>query len=129
MKDEHIVQQEVQINARTFNCHLLRNNSGAFKDDTGRMVFFGLGNIGKKHSSQIKSSDLIGFTKILITPDMVGKTVAIFTAVEVKKEDWSPDKKLDEREIAQLNFINWVKANGGFAAFINKLDNLLNIFK
>lgn len=28
--------------------------------------------------------DLVGFTSVTITPDMVGKTVAIFTAEEVK---------------------------------------------
>jgi hypothetical protein len=31
-------------------------------------------------------SDLIGWTKIQVTPDMVGKEIAMFTAVEVKTE-------------------------------------------
>ena len=32
----------------------------------------------------VGSSDLIGVTRITVTPEMVGKTVAVFTAVEVK---------------------------------------------
>ena len=32
------------------------------------------------------SSDLIGWTPITITPDMIGKKIAVFTAIEVKKK-------------------------------------------
>jgi hypothetical protein len=124
MKDENTVSQEVQIQARHFNCTLMRNNSGACLDATGRMVRYGLGNISAKQNAQIKSSDLIGITQIKITPDMVGKTVGIFTALEVKKEAWKPEKKLDKRETAQFNFIEWVKLNGGYADFIKSVDDL-----
>lgn len=128
MKDESQVQQEVQIEAMNFNCNLMRNNSGALLDKEGRSVRFGLGNISKKQNENIKSSDLIGITKVTITPEMVGKTVAIFTAIEVKKEDWNHNKKLDKRETAQFNFIQWVNENGGIAGFVNCVSNLKNIF-
>ncbi len=55
---------------------------------------------------------------------MVGQTVGIFTAVEVKKEAWNPEKKLNPRETAQFNFIKWVKAQGGIAFFANNIDKL-----
>jgi ribosomal protein S19 len=128
-KDESTVQQEVQINARSYACTLMRNNSGAFKDSTGRVVRYGLGNISQKHQENIKSSDLIGITSVVITPDMVGKTVGIFTALEVKRSDWSPTKKLDKHEQAQMNFIKWVKSLGGIADFISSVDNLKDIFR
>lgn len=124
MKDESIVSQEVQIKARYYDCNLLRNNSGACIDEEGRLIRFGLGNISKKHSDAIKSSDLIGITKVTITPDMVGQTVGIFTAVEVKKEAWNPDKKLDGRESAQLAFINWIRSLGGIAFFASSVDDV-----
>ena len=124
MKDESTVQQEIQIAARTLDCHLLRNNSGALKDETGRSVRFGLGNISKAHNDKIKSSDLIGFTKVVVTQEMVGSVVAIFTAVEVKEEKWNINKKFDAHEIAQLAFIKWVQNNGGLASFANNLDFL-----
>jgi len=128
-KPESTVQQEIQIEAKYFNCDLMRNNSGALKDDTGRPVRYGLGNISKEHNDRIKSSDLIGFTKVVITPDMVGKTVAIFTAIECKEECWNEDKKLDARETAQQAFIIWIKANGGFAGFANSIDKIKSILR
>lgn len=130
MKDESTVQQEVQMSAMHFNCHLMRNNSGALKDDTGRVVRYGLGNVSRQHNDKIKSSDLIGFTKVVITPEMVGQTVAIFTAIECKKEGWSKVKsKLDDREEAQYAFIAWIRKNGGFADFIDVVDKLKNILR
>ena len=53
------------------------------------------------------SSDLIGFTPVVITQEMVGTTVAVFTAIEAKAETKaSPDQK---------NFMNFVRQNGGLA--------------
>lgn len=129
MKDESTISQEVQIQAPHHGCILMRNNSGACIDETGRMIRYGLGNISKKYTDQIKSSDLIGITKVLITSEMVGTTLGVFTAIEVKKEAWKDTKKLDKRESAQLNFINWVKALGGFAGFANNIDKLPTILK
>ena len=129
MKDESEVSQDVQIEAMHYGCNLMRNNSGALPDINGTPVRFGLGNISKAHNERMKSSDLIGITKVTITQEMVGKTLGIFTALEVKKEAWNPDKKLDARETAQNNFINWVKLNGGIASFCNDLDKLTDIIK
>lgn len=127
MKDENTVQQEIQIEAPKFACILMRNNSGALKDDTGRLVRYGLGNVSKQHNDRLKSSDLIGFTKVIVTPEMVGQAIAIFTAIEVKKEDWNENKKLDKREQAQNNFINWIKNNGGIASFCNCAHKIKDI--
>jgi len=129
MKDESTVQQEIQIEARYYGCTLLRNNSGALKDQGGRLVRFGLGNISKQHSDNSKSSDLIGILQIIITPEMVGKTVGVFVALEVKKEEWSINKKLDKHEIAQANFINWIRSIGGIASFCNSTEQLKDIFR
>ena len=67
--------------------HLFRNHVGTVKASNGRWHKFGLGK---------GSSDLIGYTSVDITPDMVGKTVAVFTAIEVKtpKGKMSEDQKL-----------------------------------
>lgn len=129
MKPESTVQQEVQIQAMHLGCNLMRNNSGAFKDETGRVVWFGLGNTSKERNKIIKSSDLIGITKVVITPDMVGKTIGVFTAVECKEESWKENKKLDERETAQSNFIQWVISMGGYAGFANSVDKLKGILQ
>lgn len=125
---ESEIQQRIQIEAVRFNCQLMRNNSGAFKDQTGRFIFFGLGNISKKHGDQIKSSDLIGFTTVRITPDMVGKEIAVFTAVEVKDDYWKLNEK-NPRELAQKAFIDWVKSKGGIAGFANSVLSFTTIIQ
>lgn len=126
MKNEDEIQQLIQLEAPKENARLLRNNSGALEDKNGRVVRFGLGNSSSTINEKFKSSDLIGFTKVTITSDMVGKTVAIFTAVEVKKEDWK-FSKTDKRAVAQNNFIEWVKAAGGYAGFANSVDKFRKI--
>lgn len=123
-KSESEVQQLIQMQARYHGCVLMRNNSGACVDDTGRLVRYGLGNISKKHQENSASSDLIGITQVTITPEMVGQTIGVFTAIEVKKEAWKPDKKLDKHEQAQENFMQWVRSLGGLAGFANDVDKL-----
>ena len=129
MKDESEVQQEIQIQGMHHGCNLMRNNSGCLNDATGRLVRFGLGNISKQHNERMKSADLVGITKITITADMVGQTIGVFTAIECKKEGWKEEKKFDKREQAQLNFINWVINNGGYAGFASSVDKIKDILK
>lgn len=119
---ENKVQAEIQCAGPAWNCILLRNNSGALEDKTGRVVRFGLGNVSKQHSEKIKSSDLVGFTRLTITQEMVGKTVAVITAIEVKRESWKPDM-LDAREVAQNAFIQWIRNVGGIAGFCNSVES------
>lgn len=126
---ESEIQQKIQIEAVNYSSILMRNNSGALKDETGRLVRYGLGNISKKQNDKIKSSDLIGITEIIITPEMVGQKIGVFTAIEVKSSNWKHEKKLTKKEQAQLNFINWVKSRGGKAGFANSIDNLEEILK
>lgn len=56
----------------------------------------------------VGSSDHIGWTPVVITPDMVGTTVALFTAVEEK----TIRDRLSE---PQRNFLDQVHRAGGLA--------------
>lgn len=58
------------------------------------------------------SSDLIGWTTVEVTPDMIGKRLAIFTALEVKV----PGGKGPTPE--QSNFIQQVQRAGGIAGVV-----------
>ena len=92
--------QNIRLNVGELpNVRLFRNNTGKLKDLTGRWVEFGL---------CVGSSDLIGWTTREITPDMVGQTVAIFTAIEVKKATGTTSPE-------QQNFISRVREAGGIA--------------
>ncbi len=68
------------------------------------------------------SSDLIGWTEVVITPDMVGRKVAIFTAIEVKSASGRarPD---------QLNFIEQVRKAGGIAGIARSPDEARDIIE
>ena len=128
MKSESEIQQLVQIEGPFHGCVLMRNNSGSFVDKDGRHVRFGLGNVSKRQSENIKSSDLIGITSVIVTPDMVGRRIAVFTALEVKAEGWKPSNS-NKREHAQMNFINWVKSLGGIAAMVSSVDEFRGLFR
>jgi hypothetical protein len=98
---------------------LFRNNTGtAYQGRRGivngmimlsdpRPISFGL---------CVGSSDLIGWTEIIVTPDLVGKKIAIFTAVEVKNEKGRATKE-------QLKFLQAVRNAGGIARLTRYIDN------
>lgn len=122
MKSEAAVQTEVRLETCKKGVRLWRNNVGALQDASGRYVRYGLANESKKINDVIKSSDLIGITPTVITPDMVGQTVGIFTSYEVKHEGWKYSGS--PREQAQAAWLTLVKNLGGIAAFVSSLDDL-----
>lgn len=127
MKSESQVTKEVLLAASRENTLLLRNNSGVAHipdEKTGRVryVRYGLGNESGAINKKYKSSDLIGITKITITEDMVGKTIGVFTAIEVKKEGWKFSGK--GREAAQEAFHKLVRLHGGIAKFVSSSSEL-----
>lgn len=114
-KAETVVQQAVRLEASREGCRLWRNNVGAFRPPEGGLVRYGLCNESKRMNEQIKSSDLIGIRPVIITPELVGRTVGQFLARETKRSDWK--YKGTARERAQLKFNELVLSLGGDAAF------------
>lgn len=121
------IQQRIRLAAPTFDMRLWRNNVGAVHTVDNRFIRFGLCNDSEKISKELKSSDLIGITQYTIKPEDVGKTFGIFTSIEVKREGWTFKGTL--REVAQLKWINLIKAFGGFAMFATKPEDLENVDK
>ena len=105
-----------------------RNNTGVLFDQTGRPVRYGLSNDSAEINKEIKSSDLIGITPVLITPAMYGQILGVFTALECKPSNWS-FKSGDERAKAQLKFHNIVRDHGGFAGFVNDPQQIHTIVR
>jgi hypothetical protein len=62
------------------------------------------------------TSDLIGWTSIDITPDMVGRRVAVFTAIETKATGGGHKRE------SQKNFIARLIEGGGIAGFADSAD-------
>lgn len=128
-KSSHVVRER----ASAWGIRLFRNNSGVLMNEVGIPVRFGLGNESKKVNQELKTGDFIGYTPVLITQEMVGKTVAVFTNIEAKakgfkhRETYSPKT----REYGQNNFNQMViKAGGiaGFACNAADFDQIINSF-
>jgi hypothetical protein len=107
-------QQEIRLAAGQGGSVLFRNNVGSYKDPTGRWIQYGVCNPG--------GSDLIGWTPVTVTPDMVGRQLAVFTAVEVKSQRGAASKP-------QVNFIDAVTGAGGFAGIARSVADYLAIVR
>lgn len=103
--NEAKVQNEIRLALGRGPIRLWRNNTGALKDQQGRMVTFGLCK---------GSSDLIGWRSLVVLPDMVGQQLAVFVAIEVK------DKGRPTPE--QLAFIEVVRKAGGLAGVARSIE-------
>ena len=111
------VQAFTRLSASRRGGILWRNNVGVcYHPGTQQPVRYGLANDSKKMNENVKSSDLIGITPVLITPDMFGQTIGVFTARECKRPGWMWSGT--KREKAQKNFLNIVNGMGGDGRFV-----------
>ena len=104
---EHRTQQEILLAMGRGPRRLWRNNTGCLPDANGRLVRFGL---------CPGSADLIGYTTVEITPDMVGQRVAVFTAVEVKSRTGRPTPE-------QTAFLKHIQDAGGRAGIARSIED------
>jgi hypothetical protein len=89
---------------------LFRNNQGVGRMPDGSTVRYGVG---------LGGSDLIGWTRLVVTPEMVGKTVAVFTAIEAKTGKQKPTRQ-------QHAFMDTVMEAGGIAFWGRDPDEMMN---
>lgn len=61
-------------------------------------------------------ADLVGFTPVVITPDMVGRTLAVFTAIETKVKGNYADSD-------QRTFLEGVRSQGGIAGVCRSVED------
>ena len=99
--NEQLVQNQIRLACGRGPVRLFRNNTGALKDSEGRLVRFGLAP---------GSSDLIGWKTVEVTPDMVGSSLAVFVALEVKDGGRATER--------QIQFIKAVESAGGIAGVV-----------
>lgn len=133
---EAAAQQKIRLAAPKHGVRLWRNNVGAtpsridyncphcgsaFGEST-RPIRYGLANDSADMNIKMKSSDLIGITPLTITPQHVGGTVGVFTAIECKRPGWQYSG--NGRELAQFTFMQVVMASGGIAQFATGPDDI-----
>jgi len=135
-KTEAYVQSSVRLEASYLgDMYLWRNNVGAgamvrIKDlcDTcaekvdRRVIRWGLANDSKKLNERMKSADLVGLRKVLITPDMVGSFIGQFYSRECKREDWVYSGTPEE--LAQVAWATTINSLGGNAKIVKAVGSL-----
>lgn len=101
------------------DARLFRNDNGeawtgtkSVKLSGGRLILQSARRI--RYGLQPGSADLIGWTPVVITPDMVGQTVAVFTSIEAKTEN---DRISDD----QIKWWKNVRKAGGIAKIIHEI--------
>lgn len=108
---------------------LFRNNVGK-SWISSNFVELGNGDVLVKnarrfHSGLVDGSlDLVGWYSIIITPDMVGSKIAVFTAIDSKHSDGGNRKKKN-----QLNFIYQVNEAGGIAGFASSEEEAMQVLE
>ena len=99
MDNETSILQRIRLACSRGACRLFRNNVGAVKLPTGRLLQYGLAP---------GSADLIGWKTITIQVGDVGKQVAVFVSVEVKTAKGRASE-------TQTVWLDAVKRAGGIA--------------
>lgn len=109
------LQQRIRLALGTHpELRIFRNQVGSLPDPrTGRMVQFGLAR---------GSADLIGWRTIVITPEMVGQRIAVFTSLEIK----TPTGRLAP---AQRHWLQAVHQAGGIAGVARSVGDALRIIE
>lgn len=70
----------------------------------------------------VGTPDLIGWCPVTITPDMVGRTLPVWTGVETKASSGG------RRREGQINFVQQVQKAGGIAGFASSPAQAIEIF-
>lgn len=104
---EREIKRALMLDLSNGDTRLFNNPVGVAVFPDGSRVVYGL------HPG---SSDLIGYNTITITPDMVGRRVAVFTAIETKS-------RRGQTRANQANFIRAVREAGGIAGVARDVED------
>jgi hypothetical protein len=128
---EIALMQRLRVRASELGARLFRQNTGVGwvgKVERGPRSFVNLGpadvvirNARPFHAGFDGLSDLGGWMPVVITAEMVGSTVAVYTQVEVK-ENARPTKE----QLAWIKAVNAAGGRAGIAKNDNDLSTILN---
>ncbi len=106
---ETALVQRLLIRASELGMRLFRNNCGQLQDARGHYVRYGVANPG--------GSDLIGWKPHVVRQEDVGRTIAVFVAVEAKVGR-------NVTTEAQGHFLSVVREAGGIALVARQVEDL-----
>ena len=114
---EAAVQADIRLAAsQRGDLVLWRNNSGAYQNDQGRWVRYGLNNESAQQNKRMKSADLIG----------IHRPSGRFVSIEVKRPGWK-HSDASERDRAQAAWAATVAAMGGVALRVTSAESIKNL--
>lgn len=108
---EQQIQQEIRLALGRGDVRVFRNNTGALRDENGRLVRYGL---------CTGSADLIGLRRVVIGPEHVGQTMGQFVAVEVKTATGRLTRE-------QQAFLRLVEQFGGLAGVARNVEEAVRL--
>lgn len=132
---EHAIQNEIR-NALVDECHLFRANVGVGFQGTGRpfktphpiTVNMSPGDVLLRQARPFDTglppgfADTFGWVPVVITPDMVGQTFAMFIGLEIKSQTGAVRDN-------QIAFVNAVNRAGGRAGFARSVEDARDIIR
>lgn len=117
---ESEVQEAIRLRAAYQGYRMWRNNVGAGKLSNGKFMRWGLANESSQVNKIVKSADLIGVRPVVITQEMVGRTIGQFVSLETKREGWHYTGT--DEEVAQVAWRDLILATGGHAVILSNPD-------
>ena len=116
-RSEAAVQADIRLAAsQRGDLVLWRNNSGAYQNDQGQWVRYGLNNDSAAANKRMKSADLIG----------IHRPSGRFVSIEVKRPGWK-HSDASERDRAQAAWAATVAAMGGVALRVTSAQSIRDL--
>ena len=120
MTSEALIQRAIRLHVSKLGARLFRHNVAT--SWVGEVSHLKDGSVLIRnprimHAGLVRGgSDLIGWTPVTITPEMVGHVVSVFTAIECKRP------RGGRKSPEQVAFVNAILRDGGFAGFARSED-------
>ena len=111
--NEQAIQQQIRLELGRGPVRLWRNNTGALRDERGRLVRYGL---------CPGSSDLIGLRQLRIEEQHLGLELAVFCALEIKAPTGRPTAE-------QRQFLEVIQSRGGLAGVARSVEEARQILR
>lgn len=122
---ERPLTDEIMLAASALGARLFRQNTGV--GWVGKLVNKTANLVTLENPRPLRaglcvgSSDIIGIAPVVVTQDMVGQTIGLFVAVEVKAGAGL--------SVEQKRFLAMVKSCGGLACVAHKVDDAIDLIK
>lgn len=129
---ESSLLKQIQVSFTNLGARLFRNNTAmgwvgqSIQYSKSQMVKVGPGDVLIRNARPLRaglcvgSADLIGWTTLTVTSDLVGRQLAVFTAVEGKTGKTRVTTE-------QKNFLTAVRDSGGYAGVARSVDDAVDI--